>query len=244
MSWMAGLSVTPVRITSSASLRASSSFGSSATVPSRTVLRVPSLLKVTYRTWPWMWTCPTGRLGCGVFVLAANRSFPTKKTRCNGCWEVSLSAAMCRRVVANMVVPLSQLDGRMVLGGGPGVYSKHHGIRSSRWTARHRFARKIRYSYLISAHSSAHNGKPHWKVNMHGRPVPTWFEWYDRVDSNHRPFAPEAKSRCQRANSLTSRDLGRRVWRGTLERSGSLSALLSAHSSAHGSLSALSLPSL
>src|ERR1035438_6441217 len=33
-------------------------------------------------------------------------SSPTKKTRCNGCWEVSLSAAMCRGVVANMVVPL------------------------------------------------------------------------------------------------------------------------------------------
>src|SRR5665647_1932677 len=82
-----------------------------------------------------MWTCPTGRLSCGVFVLVANRSSPTKKTRCNGCWEVSLSAAMCRGVVANMVVPLSQLDGRRVPGGGPpGVYSKHHGIRSSRCT--------------------------------------------------------------------------------------------------------------
>src|ERR1035441_10574018 len=33
-----------------------------------------------------MWTCPTGRLGCGVFVLAANRSSPTKKTRSNGPW--------------------------------------------------------------------------------------------------------------------------------------------------------------
>src|ERR1019366_1596019 len=192
MSWMAGLSVTPVRITSSASLRASSSFGSSATVPSRTVLRVPSLLKVTYRTWPWMWTCPTGRLGCGLFVLAANRSSPTKKTRSNGPWEVSLSAVMCRGLVANMVVPLCQLNGRRVLGGGPGVYSKHHGIRSSLCTARHRLARKIRYSYLISAYSSAHNGKPHWKVSMYGMPVPTWFEWYARVDSNHRPFAPEA----------------------------------------------------
>src|SRR5665647_1659216 len=82
-----------------------------------------------------MWTCPTGRLSCGVFVLVANRSSPTKKTRCNGCWEVSLSAAMCRGVVANMVVPLSQLDGRRVPGGGPpGVYSKHHGIRSWRCT--------------------------------------------------------------------------------------------------------------
>src|ERR1035437_6218117 len=49
-----------------------------------------------------MWTCPAGRLGCGVFVLAANWSSPTKKTRCNGCWEVSLSAAMCRGIVANM----------------------------------------------------------------------------------------------------------------------------------------------
>src|ERR1035441_5174533 len=68
--------------------------------------------------------------------------------------------------------------------------------------------------------------------------------WCARVDSNHRPFAPEAKSRCQRANSLTSRDLGRRVWRGTLGRSGSLSALLSAHSSAHGSPLALNLMSV
>jgi hypothetical protein len=68
--------------------------------------------------------------------------------------------------------------------------------------------------------------------------------WYARVDSNHRPFAPEAKSRCQRANSLTSRDLGRRVGRGTLGRSGSLSALLSAHSSAHGSPLALNLMSV
>src|ERR1035437_9919262 len=192
-----------------------------------------------------MWTCPAGRLGCGVFVLAANWSSPTKKTRCNGCWEVSLSAAMCRGIVANMVVPLSQLDGRRVPGGGPpGVYSKHHGIRSSRCTARHRLVRKTRYLYLISAYSSAPNGKPHWKVSMHGMPVPTWFEWYVRVDSNPRPFAPEAKSRSQTANSLTSRDSGRRVWRGTLQRSGSPSALLSAHNSAHGSLSALSLPSL
>src|SRR5450759_229033 len=192
-----------------------------------------------------MWTCPTGRLGCGVFVLVANRSSPTKKTRCNGCWEVSLSAAMCRGVVANMVVPLSQLDGRRVPGGGPpGVYSKHHGIRSSRWTERHRLARNSRYSYLISAYSSAHNGKPHWKVSMHGRPVPTWFEWYARVDSNHRPFAPEAKSRCQRANSLTSRDSGRRVV--GVPRLGAESPPngRSAHSSAHSSSSALRLDSL
>src|ERR1017187_2948346 len=141
-----------------------------------------------------MWTCPTGRLGCELFVLAANRSSPTKKTRSNGPWEVSLSAVMCRGLVANMVVPLCQLNGRRELGGGPGVYSKHHGIRSSRCTARHRLARKIRYSYLISAYSSAPNGKPHWKVSMHGMPVPTWFEWYARVDSNHRPFAPEANA--------------------------------------------------
>jgi hypothetical protein len=78
--------------------------------------------------------------------------------------------------VADMVVPLCQLNGRRVLGGGPGVCSKHHGIRSSRWTERHRLARNSRYSGLISAHSSAHNGRPHWKVNMHGMPVPTWFE--------------------------------------------------------------------
>src|ERR1019366_6475697 len=159
-----------------------------------------------------MWTCPTGRLGCGVFVLAANRSSPTKKTRCNGCWEVSLSAAMCRGVVANMVVPLSQLDGRRVLGGGAGVYSKHHGIRSSRWTARHRLARKIRYSYLISAYSSAHNGKPHWKVNMHGMPVPTWFEWYARVDSNHRPFAPEANRQSKSCLKNPPRAIRRILW--------------------------------
>jgi hypothetical protein len=38
--------------------------------------------------------------------------------------------------------------------------------------------------------------------------------------------------------------LGRRVWRGTLQRSGRLSALFSAHSSAHGSPSALSLMSV
>src|ERR1017187_1295572 len=191
-----------------------------------------------------MWTCPTGRLGCEVFVLVANRSSPTKKTRCNGCWEVSLSAAMCRGVVANMVVPLSQLDGRRVTGGGPGVYSKHHGIRSSRWTERHRLARNSRYSGLISAHSSAHNGSPHWKVNMHGMPVPTWFEWYARVDSNHRPFAPEAKSPCQRANSLTSRDSGRRVVGVPRLGAESLSARRSAHNSAHSSPSALRLDSL
>src|ERR1035441_7455360 len=64
-----------------------------------------------------MWTCPTGRLGCGLFVLAANRSSPTKKARSNGPWEVSLSAVMCRGLVANMVVPLCQLNGTAGRGG-------------------------------------------------------------------------------------------------------------------------------
>src|ERR1019366_5755086 len=188
-----------------------------------------------------MWTCPTGRLDCGVLVAVAKESSPTKKTRSNGRWEVSPSAVMCRGLVANMAVPLCQLNGRRVLGGGPGVYSKHHGIRSSRWTERHRLARNSRYSYLISAHSSAHNGSPHWKVNMHGMPVPTWFEWYARVDSNHRPFAPEAKSRCQRANSLSSRDLGRGVVGVPRLGAESLPDWRSAHSSAHSSSSALRL---
>src|ERR1017187_950895 len=106
-----------------------------------------------------MWTCPTGRLDCGVLVAVAKESSPTKKTCSNGRWEVSPSAVMCRGVVANMVVPLCQLNGRRVIGGGPGVYSKHHGIRSSRWTERHRLARNSRYSSRISAHGSAHDRK-------------------------------------------------------------------------------------
>src|ERR1035437_3412670 len=65
--------------------------------------------------------------------------------------------------------------------------------------------------------------------------------WYARVDSNHRPFAPEAKSRCQRANSLSSRDSGRRVV--GVPRLGAESPPdgRSAHSSAHSSSSALRL---